>query len=82
MPGDPPPDRFEARQVAEALQKKTQRALSGSDLMEFSPKTDTAIHRLLTFLASGRLKSVATKKLSCTARHTYLNSEEGVMRLL
>jgi hypothetical protein len=79
MPGDPPPDRFEARQVAEALQKNTEGLERDRNLMEFSPKTDTAIHRLLEFLASGKIQVRRYEKAFLHGKAYLFDSEEGVI---
>ncbi|MGQ0643755.1 MAG: helicase-related protein [Gemmatimonadaceae bacterium] len=53
---DPRGERFERKLVVDALAANQQGLLRDRDRLEFNPATDRAIHRLLDFLASGRIE--------------------------
>ena len=79
MPGDPPPDRFEMEQVKEALKKNEAGLERDRNLLEFTPKTDTAIHRLLDFLASGKIEVRRYERAFLHGKAYLFDSEEGVI---
>jgi superfamily II DNA or RNA helicase len=79
MPGDPPPDRYETKLVAEALDRHAKGMERDRNLLEFSPETDRAIRRLLEFLASGRIEVRRYEKAFLHGKAYLFASEEGVL---
>ena len=79
MPGDPPPPRFEARLVAEALQLNAKGLERDRNLLEFHPDTDKAIRHLLDFLASGKIEVRRYEKAFLHGKAYLFDSEEGVI---
>ena len=79
MPADPPAERFEMEQVQEALQKNEAGLQRDRNLLEFSPKSDTAIHSLLDFLVSGRIEVRRYEKAFLHGKAYLFDSEEGVI---
>lgn len=67
-PGDPAGRQLEDKLVSEGLAKTDQGLLRDRDCLEFNPRTDRAIQRLLNFLRSGRIDVRRYEKLFCTAR--------------
>jgi len=79
MPGDPPPDRFEATLITEALKKNEKGLERDRNLLEFSPETDNSIRRLLDFLASGKIEVRRYEKAFLHGKAYIFDSEEGVI---
>jgi len=79
MPTDPPPERFEARLVTEALERETQGLERDRNLLEFDAETDRAVRRLLDFLASGKIEVRRYEKAFLHGKAYLFDSEEGVI---
>src|SRR5215469_5890559 len=79
MPGDPPADRFEAKQVSEALRSNEEGLARDRNLLEFNPKTDSAIRCLLDFLASGKIEVRRYEKAFLHGKAFLFDAEEGVI---
>jgi Helicase conserved C-terminal domain/PLD-like domain/SNF2-related domain len=79
MPGDPPAERFEAKLVAEALEREAKGLERDRNLLEFSPETDKAIRRLLNFLASGKIEVRRYEKSFLHGKAYLFDAEEGVL---
>ena len=56
MPGEPTGPRFEQRLVDKALTMQQEGLERDRNLLEFSQATDKSVHRLLEFLASGKIE--------------------------
>jgi hypothetical protein len=56
MPGDPFGHRFEEKLVRRELDRQQEGLERDRNLIDFAPGTDKAVQRLLTFLASGKIK--------------------------
>jgi hypothetical protein len=79
MPGDPLGERFEQKLVGEALRRHSEGLLRDRDLLEFSPDTDRAIHRLLGFLETGRIEVRRYEKAFLHGKAFVFASDEGVI---
>ncbi|MGD0325768.1 MAG: helicase-related protein [Terriglobia bacterium] len=79
MPGDPLGERFEGKLVNEALRRHAQGLLRDRDLLEFSPETDRAIHRLLGFLETGRIEVRRYEKAFLHGKAFVFATDEGVI---
>jgi len=79
MPGDPLGDRFEGKLVSEALRRHAQGLLRDRDLLEFSPETDRAIHRLLSFLETGRIEVRRYEEAFLHGKAFVFATDEGVI---
>ncbi len=79
MPGDPPPERFETKLVAEALQRHSKGLERDRNLLEFDPETDRAVRHLLSFLASGKIEVRRYEKAFLHGKAYIFDSEEGAL---
>jgi hypothetical protein len=79
MPGDPPPERFEAKVVAEALDRHAKGLERDRNLLDFDPHTDSAVRRLLDFLASGKIEVRRYEKAFLHGKAFLFDTEEGVI---